>query len=294
MSVDAPFLILFEYHQNRKTLCGRYFLKGVDMAGFAMASGLIVLFVGLTWFIDKLARRVRGKKLTMPLIILILGCVISVGGIMNLTPVLSADASQNTPVDKVTERNLSELTRSFDIAETDAEQVLSDIRAVGIVSVSGIKSTKEEDKDNYKSFTADADGKMILIRIQKEKTYYIGIGDVALFDASKGGVLRQIKDYGVRIDEADSFMTAAEGYVESAAKYPSSVNFPGHILKADKWDAARYRNVVQVESYVEAKNGMGAVSRSRFVVQMTYDKKDCLFMSLNGKQVYGKYSKMSD
>ena len=269
-------------------------MKGIDMAGFAMASGFIILIVGLLWLIDKLAKRERGKKLIVPLMILVLGCVISASGITNLTPVLSADAAQGTPVDEATEQNLSELSGSVDLTETEAMQILNDLKAVGIISISQVEKSKDSDDEREQSFTADADGKSILLTIQKGKTYYIGIGDVALYDADQGGVLRQIKDYGLSRDEADAFMTAAEGYVESTAKYPSSVKFPGHILKADKWDATRYRNIVQVKSYVEAKNGMGAVSRCVFLVQITYDKKDCLFMSLNGKPVYGSYSKMSD
>ena len=266
----------------------------MGMEGFAMFSGFMIGVIGLVWFVDKLAKKETRRKLTMPLLVLLLGFVLLLGGVSNVTIVSFAEAQQDTALSKITEDSIMELASSIELTPAEAAQVLLDLNTAGIESVSDIKKEDIKEESGAQSFTAVADGKPILLLIRDRKTEYVGIGSIALFDRNKGGAVNQLADCGLREEEAAAYMAAAEEYIGYTAKYPDSVRFPSHTLKADKWTADRYKNIVEVESYVDAKNGMGAMRRSTFVIQLAYDTKNCLFISLNGDTLYGEYTNLSD
>lgn len=197
-------------------------------------------------------------------------------------------------IKKEEQNNIDLLTENTGLTKTEAEQVLADLRSVGVKSLTSCEKALGSGVDDLQSFRVEADGKTLILTIEKRKTYYIGYGSVDLYDATKGGVINQVTDYGINSVDAITYMSAAEDYIKQILKSPSTAEFPGQILEADQWSVGRYKNIVQVQSYVDSQNGFGAMIRSNFVVQMAYDTSSCLYINFDGEDVYGTYSKMSN
>ncbi len=190
---------------------------------------------------------------------------------------------------KAKQKNIDVLMKDTTLNQAEAEQVFSDLKSVGLSSITKCTATVGTGVDKLQSFTVEADSNTILLTIKNRKTYYIGYGGTALFDVSKGGVLNQIKDLTLTSEEITHFISTSQEYVKYALKSPTSAEFPGQILELDQWSVGRYKNIVEISSYVDAQNSFGAMIRSKFTVQMDYNTSKCTYLSIDGKTVSGTY-----
>ncbi len=258
-----------------------------------MIFGLSIGLIGLICFVGKLLRRGRKKRILVPLMVFAMGCLMLAGGISTLPIVCSEEWTKSPEMTEETAEQAGWLAVSLCLTETEASQVSSDLKSIGIIALSDIRETDDSGEHGLRSFSAAAAGKTIRLTLKDGETYSVKLGKVTLYDIKQGGALRQIIDCGLSEDEAETYMATAEKYIGCTAKHPESVKFASRRWKPEEWSAARYKNIVQVESYVEAKNSMGAMQRTTFLIQMTYDEKTCLYIALGGKKLYGTYTEMS-
>lgn len=190
---------------------------------------------------------------------------------------------------KAKQKNIDVLMKATTLNQAEAEQVFSDLKSVGLLSITKCNTAIGTGVDNLQSFSAEADSHTILLTIKNRKTYYIGYGGTTLFDVSKGGVLNQIKDLTLTSEEITHFISAAQYYVKQCLKSPSSAKFPGQVWSLDQWSVGRYKNVVEISSYVDSQNSFGADIRNKFTVQMNYNTSKCTYLSINGKKLSGTY-----
>ena len=269
------------------------------MAGFALYSGFLISVISLICLVDRLAKKEHGKKVFAPVTAFLLACFLLFTGISSVPVVSSADAAELSATgEEAVDGPLNELAEAMDLTLAQAKQVRRDLASAGILSLSEIKEAEYDppvasnNETESRSYTADTDGKSVFITIEDGKTAYIGIGNVTLFDLNYGGTVNQLTDCGLTPAEAEDFMNTAETYIRQAAKYPESARFPAHSETSGEWTAGRFKNIVQIESYVNAKNGVGAMRQSPFVIQLTYDTKACLYISLGSERVFGSYTVM--
>lgn len=190
---------------------------------------------------------------------------------------------------KANQKNIDALMKATTLNQAEAEQVFSDLKSVGLSSITKCTAAVGTGVDNLQSFNAEADSHTILLTIKNRKTYYIGYGGTALFDVSKGGVLNQIKDLTLTPEEITRFISAAQYYVKQCLKSPTSAEFPGQVWSLDQWSVGRYKNIVEVSSYVDSQNSFGTMIRDKFTVQIDYNTSKCTYLSINGKKLSGTY-----
>ncbi len=199
-----------------------------------------------------------------------------------------ATAVEELAVAEEIDRNLLCLMDATTLTELEAETVFGIMQDVGIVEVSKCDPALGTNVDELQSFSVVADSKDVLLTIEEREVYYIGFSGVDLYDASNGGVINQITDFGLSSGEVGIYMSAAENYIEQVLVSPSSADFPGQIWNADQWSVGRYKNIVEVSSYVDSQNSFGAMLRSYFTVQMDYDTSECTYINFDGETIYGE------
>lgn len=177
------------------------------------------------------------------------------------------------------------LMEATKLKQAEVEQVFADLNSVGIKTISKCTPGIGTGVDELQAFRVETEGEIVLLTIEKRNTFYIGIGSVDLY--KNGAMVNQIGDFTLSALDWAEATVLAERYVQAALKAPSTAKFPGTVLEADQWSIGRYKDIFQVSSYVDSQNSFGAMIRSKFVVEMSYNTKNLTFLSIDGKTIYG-------
>lgn len=176
------------------------------------------------------------------------------------------------------------------LSEAEANVIMSDLNSVGIKELISLKKGSGEGVDKLQAYAFSSESVSGLLTIENRKTYYIGTGNIDLFDSTKGGKLDDVTRYIISESEKYTFMSDAENYVKQGLKAPSTADFPSKVLSGD-WKVNRKDDVVTVSAYVDAQNSFGAMIRSNFIVQISYSTSSCLYLEIDGQVMYGTYHK---
>lgn len=176
------------------------------------------------------------------------------------------------------------------LSEAEANVIMSDLNSVGIKELISLKKGSGEGVDKLQAYAFSSESVSGLLTIENRKTYYIGTGNIDLFDSTKGGKLDDVTRYIISESEKYMFISDAKNYVEQGLKAPSTADFPSQFLSSD-WKVNRKDDVVTVSSYVDAQNSFGAMIRSNFIVQISYSTSSCLYLEIDGQVMYGTYHK---
>lgn len=199
---------------------------------------------------------------------------------------VGSNDSSTQPVKTVSES--VQLLMNEGLSESEANAIMSDLNSVGIKELISLKKGSGEGVDKLQAYAFSSESVSGLLTIENRKTYYIGTGNIDLFDSTKGGKLDDVTRYIISTSEKYMFMSDAENYVKQGLKAPSTADFPSQILSGD-WKVNRKDDVVTVSSYVDAQNSFGAMIRSNFVVQISYSTGSCLYLEIDGQAMYGTY-----
>lgn len=195
----------------------------------------------------------------------------------------NSNTSQEQNVDTVIQK-LSEIG----LTEDEAKAIKADLESVGITSLSSLERATGTGIDELQAFVFSGSGISGTLTIEHRKTYFIGSGNITLFDASKGGKLDTITRYILTSDEKSHFMFTAEDYVKQCLKSPSSAKFESSVT--GDWSITRKDDVVTIVSYVESQNSFGAMIREKYVVQISHSTDSCLYCQIGDQVAYGKYT----
>ncbi|MBX3003715.1 MAG: hypothetical protein KF821_01165 [Anaerolineales bacterium] len=197
----------------------------------------------------------------------------------SLTPSLEPSS---TPVD----RNLSILMDVVGLSEEEASDAFEAIKSVGFDRISSLEFVM--DRDGLLAYSADFGyTNSFSVTFWQNKVFGISNVNTVFYDADAGGPLDNIKNYTLDITEQATFMYLTEQYVKQALRSPSTAEFPSGLFAIDQWGFGRKRDVVTVQSYVDAQNGFGAMIRSNFTAQFSYSTEALLYLEIDGQAVYG-------
>lgn len=207
-------------------------------------------------------------------------------GTSDTTASIRAEETSTQPVRTVSES--VQLLMDEGLTEEEANAIMNDLNSVGIEELVSLKKGSGEGVDKLQAYAFSSESVSGVLTIENRKTYYIGTGNLDLFNASEGGKLDDVTRYLLSESEKYMFMADAESYVKQGLKSPSTADFPSHVFSGD-WKVTRKDDVVTVSSYVDAQNGFGAMIRSNFIVQISYSSSDCLYLEIDGQVLYGEY-----
>ncbi len=196
-------------------------------------------------------------------------------------------------VEKKIDKNVETIMQSTGLSENESIAVFNDLKSVGFRTISALEKGAGDGIDSLQSYMANCDDLRTILTIEKRKTYYIGVQDIDLFSADKGGALDNIGDYILKSGDDIKFITNAKAYVTQILKSPSSAKFPGSVFERDQWTVSRYKDIITVRAYVDADNSFGANIRSPFIVQMSYATDDLLFLAFDNEIMFGEQQSTS-
>lgn len=142
-------------------------------------------------------------------------------------------------------------------------------------------------------FDANADSYSLMLTLDDDGIYSIDCGGYKLYDGEsvlidKNGLLDR------EIDNPSAYYSMAKEIVESALKSPSTADFPS--IFSDDIKMARNKNIVAVQSYVDAQNSFGAMIRSEWTVQfkvidISSYSYQLIYANIDGN-IYGEFLEM--
>ena len=199
---------------------------------------------------------------------------------------IATEQTTEAPATIAENKNIAALTDISTLTAEEAKEIFDDLKAAGIDNIDSISIVgSQSDVDSGASFNVSYNGYSVNLIVINRKTDYISSGDIVLFE--NGKVIDNINNYTISTSEKGSFIYNAKEYVLQGLKSPSTAEFPGTLLEIGEWSVTRNKDVVTVKSYVDSQNGFGAMIRSNFAVQMSYDSKTLLYMEIGDTVVYG-------
>jgi len=192
------------------------------------------------------------------------------------------------------EKSIKVIMDNTGLSESDAMLAFETIKSVGFENVG--KMTLSRETENVKAYmgSLNCNGiitetciENILITIAENKIYSISSEDIIFYDMSKGGKIDDVANYKLDQLEISLYQQTTIEKVKSGLKAPSTAQFPGIFLNADKWFVSRNHDIVTVQSYVDSQNSFGAMIRSNFKAQYSYEKKKLLYLDIDGNVVFG-------
>lgn len=235
--------------------------------------------------------QLKNRKKAKGCLISFLVVIFAILGLLIVIIATSSDDDSNNPntnqqqnVDTVIQ-HLTEIG----LTEDEAKAVKADLESVGITSLSSLEKAAGTGIDELQAFVFSGSGVSGTLTIEKRKTYFIGSGNITLFDASKGGKIDTITRYILTSDEKIHFMVSAQDYVKQCLKSPSSAKFESTVT--GEWSVSRKDDTVTIASYVESQNSFGAMIREEYVVQISYSTDNCLYCQIGSQVAYGTYQK---
>ena len=142
-------------------------------------------------------------------------------------------------------------------------------------------------------FDINADDYLLRVTLDDEIIYSVDCGGYKLYDGEKilmdkNGILDR------KIDNESAYYSIAKEIVESALKSPSTADFPS--IFSDDIKMARNKDIVAVQSYVDAQNSFGAMIRSEWIVQfkvidISSYSYQLIYANIDGN-IYGEFLEM--
>lgn len=195
-----------------------------------------------------------------------------------LTPTPAIDSSVKAIMD------------STGINESNAKKAFEVIKSVGFEQVEKLTLFKED--DTMKAYMASLGyTKEFLVTFDGNEIFGISNGSIVLYDRDAGGVLDKITNYTLDSTEKGTFMYLAQENVKQFLKSPSTAEFPSVVFNQDQWRVVREKDIVWVQSWVDAENAFGAKLRNKFIAQYSYSSQQLIYLELEGSAVYGSPQK---
>lgn len=195
-----------------------------------------------------------GCLITFAIIALFFGIMVS-----NLLRILSEPDNSTTAI------------QSIDATEEQQSAINIVLLSCGISDPESIEHDELLDNFNFDGETGyrislNDNVKNIILRLDENKNVYsIRYADNDLY--ANGTVVSKISDYTLTSKECSDLQIRCQSMVEGVLKSPSTAKFP-NILK---WGFWKNKNIITVQSYVDAQNGFGAEVRSEFQIIIDSD-----------------------
>jgi hypothetical protein len=176
------------------------------------------------------------------------------------------------------------------LSETDAEKAFDVIKSIGFERVKNLTLFKEI--ETMKAYMASLGyTKEFLVTFDGNEVFGISSDSTVFYDRDTGGVLDKITNYTLDATETGTFMYSAQEHVKQFLKSPSTAEFPSVVFRSDQWRVAREKDIVWVQSWVDAENAFGTKLRNKFIAQYSYSSQQLLYLELDGSAVYGSPQK---
>ncbi len=186
--------------------------------------------------------------------------------------------------------NVKAIMDSTGLSEADAEKAFEVIKSVGFERVESLTLFNEE--DTMKFYMASLGyTREFLVSFDGNEVFGISGDKIVYYDRDAGGILDSITNYTLAETERGTFMYLAQENVMQALKSPSTAEFPSLFFAQDQWLVVREKDIVWVQSWVDAENAFGAKLRSKFTAQYSYASQELLYLELDGGAVYGSPQK---
>ncbi|HAM62764.1 MAG: hypothetical protein A2Y20_07630 [Firmicutes bacterium GWF2_51_9] len=169
---------------------------------------------------------------------------------------------------------VSEFANDKKIESSLASQLLQILEKINIPADKTNDYEKIENWANGERYTFRFEGNQLTIYLDNNRTINsINLGNngnVKLY--AVGQTPRDIEDFILSIEEKVQIQSWAKEDVKSILKSPSSAEFPGGFFDTYKdWTITKNGNLYLVSSYVDAQNSFGAMIRSEFYIEYTWD-----------------------
>lgn len=214
----------------------------------------------------------RKKNSSGCLVIILILCLFS--GFVALT----AENSNTTSI----------ISKSIDVTDKQSERITTILEKCGIETIKSIKHDTLLDNAHFKGETGyritindDVDNIILYLKSNK-KVYSIRYADNNLY--AKGKVVSTIQDYTFTSRETSELMINCKNQVKEILTSPSTAKFP-NILD---WGFAKNKNIVTVQSYVDAQNSFGATVRSEFQFVINTDTNTIQSFIFDGQELISK------
>jgi hypothetical protein len=186
--------------------------------------------------------------------------------------------------------NVKAIMDGTGLSQADAEKAYEVMKSVGVKQVEKLTLFKED--DIMKAYIASLGyTKEFLVTFTGNEVFGISLDKIVFYDKDAGGVLDNITNYVLDDSEKGTFIYLAQENVKQALKSPSSAEFPSVVFSLDQWRIVREKDIVWVQSWVDADNGFGAKIRNKFTAQYSYSSQQLLYLELEGNVVYGSLQK---
>lgn len=205
----------------------------------------------------------------------------------------TANAPTSTPEPTgtpVIDENVKAIMEGTGLSQNDAEKAFEAIKSVGFTQVERL--TFLDEKDGMKAYSASLGyTKDFLVTFYGSEVFGISLDSAVFYDRDAGGALDTIKNYTLDMNEKSTFIYLAQENVKQALTSPSTAEFPSLVFNLDQWRVVREKDIVWVQSWVDADNAFGARIRNQFLAQYSYSTQQLLYLELEGNVVYGSPQK---
>ena len=166
--------------------------------------------------------------------------------------------------------------------QQDAGVAFEVIKSVGFERVDKIEYFMETEK--LKGYLASLGyTNDFLVSFIGNEVFAISRDELVLYDRDAGGVLDNITNYTLDYSEKGDFLDKAQFYVLQVLKAPSSAEF----ATTNESQFSRNKDLVTIQSWVNAQNSFGAMLRNKIYAQFSYSTRDLLYLVLGDEVVYG-------
>jgi hypothetical protein len=179
------------------------------------------------------------------------------------------------------------IMNGMNLNQEKAESVFEIAKSIGIFSIGEISFLQESDLG--KEYTASVNCSEysclpgFIIIIHDGQVYSIQNLAAEYYNKTRGGILDQVSNYILDISEESNFKALTITTITPLLKSPSSARFP--IIS--EWSFARNKDIVTVQSYVDADNSFGSNIRTEFTVQFSYNNSELTYLQFGDQIVFG-------
>ena len=143
-------------------------------------------------------------------------------------------------------------------------------------------------------FDVDADNYLLMISLDNDGIYSIRCGTYTLYDGETVFITKQGLD-DRSIDHKSEYYVIAQEIVSNNLKSPASADFPS--LWSEEVKMKRNKDMIIVQSYVDAQNSFGAIVRNQWTVEFRILNIDSfsyeiIYINIDGNTV-GEYIELN-
>lgn len=217
---------------------------------------------------------VRAKKIKKGLLVVV--------AVVTVCAVVSSVLGSSPFIDK----NVKMLMDASGFEQELCENVYAQLQECGVSEISNIFTIVESDGTWYscRISTPDYYGSGVVNITPEEGLYTFNWGGATIYNVEKLKKSRNLSDYALPYGADFYYMSNAEEVIKDHLKSPSTAEFPGKVLEADKWsfDYSYKDKTVTISSYVDAQNSFGATIRSPFTVVFDVENSTVTYVNLDG------------